>query len=64
MTEEIVQLKHNVLVNRIGNIGEVLRLMDKLIDCQDDIDAIHIIFMQYEKMYKAVLASGEYDKYQ
>lgn len=61
---ELVQLKHSVLVNRIGDIDETLRLMGKLIDCQEDIDAIHIIFVQYEKMYQAVLASGEYDKYQ
>lgn len=64
MTQELVQLKYNILVNRIGDIGETLRLMVKLIDCQEDIDAIHIIFIQYEKMYKAVLASGENDKYQ
>ena len=64
MTQELVQLKYNILVNRIGDIGETLRLMVKLIDCQGDIDAIHIIFIQYEKMYKAVLASGENDKYQ
>ena len=64
MTQELVELKYRVLQQRITDTQETLELMDKLIPCQNDIKSMEIISMEYEKMYQAILQSGEYEKYQ
>lgn len=62
--KNLIELKHKVLQDRITETQDTLKLMDKLIPCDKDIKSMEIIIEQYEKMYQAMLQSGEYEKYE
>ena len=64
VNKELVELKYGVLQKRITDTQDTLELMNKLIPCSNDIKSMEIISQQYEKMYQAIIQSGEYEKYE
>ena len=64
LNRELVELKHHVLLERIEKVKNKLKNISIVVNCENEINSLKIIKQQYEKMYKAVLANGEYDKYQ
>ena len=64
LTKESVVLKYRILKQRIERIENLLKTLSVIIDLDSEIKSIGIISCQYEKMYKQVLQTGEYEKYQ
>lgn len=64
LTKESVELKYRILKQRIERIENLLKTLSVIIDFGNEIKSIGIISCQYEKMYKQVLQTGEYEKYQ
>lgn len=63
LNREIVELKHNVLLERIEKVKNKLKSISIFVQCESEIKSIELIKEQYEKMYKAVIETEEYDKY-
>lgn len=64
LNRELVELKHNVLLERIEKVKNKLKNISIVANCENESNSLEIIKQQYGKMYKAVLQSEEYDKYQ
>jgi len=63
LNKELVELKHNVLLERIEKVNNKLKNISIVVNCENKIKSIELIKNQYEKMYQAILEKGEYDKY-
>jgi len=63
LTREVIEVKHQVLQNRINETYNKLKDISIFVECENEIKSIELIKEQYEKMYKAILEKGEYDKY-
>ena len=64
LTKEAIELKYIILQQRIERIENLLKTLSVIIDFGNEIKSIGIISCQYEKLYKQVLQTGEYEKYQ
>ena len=64
LTKELVELKYSLLIQRIDRIYNLLKTLSVVIDLDSEIKSIEIILYQYKKMYKQVLQTGEYQKYE
>lgn len=64
LNKESIELKYSALCKRINETYNKLKDISCFVDCSNEINSIKIIKQQYEKMYKAVWAREEYDKYQ
>mgnify|MGYP003289581127 CR=1 FL=1 len=64
MTRELVELKHKVLLERIDRLYNIFIVLSQDEKHISKLNAIKVIKEQYEKMYQAIIQSGEYDKYE
>lgn len=60
---EVINFNYKKLTNRIDTIRRILKLLSASIDCKSETKSLLIIKEQYEKMYIAIVRSGEYQKY-
>ena len=63
LTREAIEVKHQVLQNRINETYNKLKDISTFVQCESEIKSIELIKEQYEKMYQAILENEEYDKY-
>jgi len=64
LNKELIELKHKVLSERIDRLYNIFIVLSQDEKHISKLNRIKVIKEQYEKMYNAVLANAEYDKYE